>query len=151
MFSIHFLDARSNDDSADSTRAEIRIGDFVERLEVSVEYWNVERYCHHWIEAVTRVVRGSSNSCLITSITDPSSANFLFWWPVYRFGDRAVFQNQVLFLDDLDQSFDASNPFAYIRERTTHSDEGVPISEWEISMRELESWLRSEEQKPSDL
>jgi hypothetical protein len=42
---------------------------------------------------------------------DPSVANFIVWWPMYRVDETVFIQNQLLFLDQLASSFNEDAPF----------------------------------------
>ena len=121
----------------------IKIGDFEERFVASLMYWQPEDYRHHWEEAITRIVEGADRSCLITSIVDPASSKFLFWWPMYRAEKTVLLQNQILFFDQLSSRFDPSNPFINVHERRTINVDGEPISEWSASIEEMSQFLLS--------
>lgn len=141
-FSIAFLpqDQQPGQDAA-VRRAIITIGGFQERFESSVEFWSESQYELQWAKAVQRLLSGAAKSALITSITDPSSANFLVWWPIYKIGSSVHFQTHVLFLSELDRAFDPENPYQHIPQRATTSDDGEPISEWVLPFHELISAL----------
>lgn len=124
----------------------IKIGSFQERFSASLMYWNAEDYERHWKQAVARIIKSSAVSCLITSMLDPATANFIFWWPMYCEGDTVFIQNQILFLDQLPSPFDEHAPFSHVPERKILSEDGEKISEWFVSIKDLESFLR--ESKP---
>ncbi len=120
---------------------EIMLGDHLEKFEAVTSFWNAEDYQKHWKQAIERIVHGEEKSCLITSMDDPNIANFIFWWPIYREGNRVFIQNQVLFLDDERISFNPIDPFASIKDRETLTESGLPISEWEFALIDLEQFL----------
>ena len=39
-------------------------------------------------------------SALITSVGEPGTANFVFWWPLYADGETVRVQHHVLFLSE---------------------------------------------------
>lgn len=132
-FSIEFLPAAEQPDQQPGLRiGTIRAGNFEERFEAPTEFWTPERYESQWAEAVRRLGPQTPRSCLITSITNPASANFLFWWPMYLIGERVHVQNHVLFFSEIKGSFDPSNPYPHIPERTVTNEDGERISEWII-------------------
>ncbi len=139
MFDISFVENECR--GSDVCLGQIVLGSFVEKIEAPLEYWNIEQYEHHWGNAVELAVESGVDSCLITSITDPASANHISWWPLYVNGSDLRVQNQLLFLDELDASFDISRPELSLRQRETVSDLGEPISEWKISRSLLKDWL----------
>ena len=119
----------------------IELGSFQERFVSSLSYWNVNDYKRHWRQAITRIVESSQKSCLITSMYDPSTANFIFWYPMYRVDDTVFVQNQILFLNQLSAPFDERDPFSFVSERKSVNDEGESLSEWCVQVEELESFL----------
>jgi CdiI N-terminal domain len=143
MFEIHVVFDRNHDPRAEVGRGSIRIGEFEEVFEMVFEYWSLPRYMAQWREGVKRIIDGHSMSCLLTSVTNPVTANFIFWWPIYRVQETVVFQNQMLFLDLLNEPFDVNNPYQFVDPRETVSEDGLPISEWQTTVNELVAWLRA--------
>jgi hypothetical protein len=142
MFDIKFIEtAGSANKQHDSELGEIAIGEFSERFEIVLEYWNKSDYQRQWFEGLSRIVGGNTKSCLITSLTDPASANFIFWWLIYRDGTVTVFQNQILFLDELAAPFDVVNPYAVIPDRVQITEDGEKVSEWTAPITDLIMWL----------
>ncbi len=119
----------------------IEIGTFNERFLASLVYWRPNDYKHHWNEALTRIVSSSDVSCLITSIVDPSTASHLFWWPMYR-GDTVYIQHQILFFKNLSSPFNESDPFSSVPKRQRVDEDGNRISEWAVSIKEIEAFLK---------
>ena len=139
-FSISFLDSPKSEGSL--LVGEIALGDFSDRFESSLEHWNRLDYENHWQESVQRVLQQGKSSCLISSITNPASANFIFWWPIYVLDDMSIrIQNQMLFLEECEPTFDEKRPFMSLRTRETMSEDGFPISEWRVTPNDLSSWL----------
>jgi hypothetical protein len=132
-FWITFLSELEQPDKQLGTRqGVIRIGNFEERFEASLEYWKPNHYESQWANAITRLCSQTPKSCLITSITDPATANFLFWWPMYLVGQNVYFRNHILFLADITSSFDPTNPYPHIPDRSVTNEDGERISEWVI-------------------
>lgn len=115
----------------------IQIGDFSERFEADLSYWTVNQYKASWCKAAALLVAGNDKAAFITSITDPVTANFIFWWIAYRSRARIYLQQQVLFMQELHQPFDPHTPSLYIAPRSKVDEEGNKISEWEISMDDI--------------
>lgn len=128
---------------------QIKIGSFQERFIASLVYWDAAHYRCHWKQAVARIVHSSDISCLITSIVYPATAKYLFWWPMYRVRNTVYIQNQILFFDSLSSPLDEDNPFSFVTERRTVDEDGNAISEWSVSVDEMESFLL-EESPPND-
>jgi hypothetical protein len=119
----------------------ITLGSFQERFIALTTLWTAEAYKAHWREAVRRVVETGADSCLITSVHDPSESHMLFWWPMYRAGDRVRVQNGILFFDQLDRPFRIENPYASVPPRRTVTEDGDILSEWEVSLPDLRRFL----------
>lgn len=122
--------------------ATIILGDFKENFVASGTYWCKEQYLKQWIEAIGLILEGRFQSCLITSMHNPSNANFINWWPMYLMGQEIIFQNQILFLAELPEPFDELNPYKYISPRRTHTEDGEVISEWHISRHDLSDFIQ---------
>jgi hypothetical protein len=116
---------------------EIVLGDFVERFESPLAFWGIPQYERQWSDGLTRLAAGASRSCLITQMYDPRTANFIVWWPMYRDGGRIVVQNQVLFMDALAELFDPSDPYRFISNRVSRTEEGESVSEWIVASTTL--------------
>ncbi len=112
----------------------IRVGDFDERFEMDLSYWDVPRYEQQWRDAILRLLQGIEKSCLISAMGDPGTANFIVWWPVYRVEEVIHVQNHILFLDGLAQSLDPSDPYGLVPERRIESCDGERISEWTTTL-----------------
>ena len=125
--------------------AKITIDDFDDVFETSLSFWSKEDYQAHWREALERIVQGSDVSCLITSIDDPNSANFLIWWPLYRMEDKVIVQNQLFFLEGAQGKFDIKNPFHSVRKYGSISPDGQEISEWALTVDQISKFLERRE------
>ena len=122
----------------------ITIGSYAERFVASITFWDVTRYRRHWQQAIARIVQGSVTSTLITAMYDPAVANFIYWWPIYRLGNTVRFQNHILFLNEIEGSFDPHDPFRFVPQRMIINSDGEKISEWSVSIADLECFLLSE-------
>jgi hypothetical protein len=122
----------------------IQIGSFQERFIASLMYWSAGDYRRHWKQAIERVLHSYDVSCLITSMVDPATATYIFWWPMYRVNENVFIQNHILFFDQLQSPFDERNPFSSVPERQTTNEDGDGISEWSVRINELEEFLTKE-------
>lgn len=112
----------------------MRIGEFTENFHASLSYWGRGEYISQWKEALNRLLRGEKNSAIVTSMYDPNTANFIFWWVMYLMEDVVFIQNHVLFLGDLERPFDEVDLYSFIPGRETQTEEGEPISEWAVGI-----------------
>jgi CdiI N-terminal domain len=127
---------------SESAYGELVLGSHRERFLTPFSFWNKKRYRNQWKEGLRRLVT-EERSCLITAITDPSKSACLTWWPMYRLGDQVHIQNHLLIYSDLPTPFDQANPYAHIPERETVSESGEKISEWTVSLRDIQAFLNS--------
>lgn len=123
------------------TVGSIHIDDFSETFQVDLSYWDIGDYLAQWRAGLTRIAEGEVSSCIISSISRPQSANFVFLWLLYRDGGHVFVQQQVLFLDELEGPFDPTEPYRHVPPRVTISDDGDDISEWETSIDAIERFV----------
>jgi len=145
-FQISFVDREINGRAVDAESVQpgrLVIGDYEEGFESSISFWSVQDYERSWRVSLERILRLASTSCLITSMYDPANANFLVWWPLYREGDLVYIQNQILFLVDIRDDFNPTNPYNHVPKRQVVNSDGDPISEWTASIRDIQSWVSS--------
>ncbi|WP_254511740.1 hypothetical protein [Anatilimnocola floriformis] len=121
----------------------IVLGQFSEYFDSQLDYWRREDYEAHWRKMIHRVVNERLDACLITSLSIPEHANFHTWWPMYVSGADVIFQNQLLFVDQLPGRFDPDHPYLSLSAFQSHNDEGERISEWRVPMGALETWLNA--------
>lgn len=136
MFSIEILDK-----SRPVGRGRILIGTFQEEFEMSFEYWTGAEYQRQWSNALDKALTEGTPVALITSLTDPATANYLSWWPIYPIGRELVFQNAILFLNELSERFDLDRYECYVSSREVLTENGDPISEWRASASEVREFL----------
>ena len=119
----------------------INFDDYSESFQAPVSYWNQKDYLSHWHNSLKRLLTTENKTALITSIYNPKTANFLFWWILYRIDGHVYIQNHVLFLDDLKEPFDEREFYKSIPEREVVTEEGDSISEWVIKLEDVENFL----------
>ncbi len=142
-FSINLTDREFVDGEEIFMVGEIQIGEFHETFISSLSYWTKINYLTQWKIALTRICNGNDKSCFVTSMLDPSSADFIFLWVLYLDGNIVHLQNQILFLDQLDKPFSELNLYEFISIRETISDEGDKISEWDVNINDIKEYLNT--------
>jgi len=142
-FDVRFVERPSRSGYA---YAKVSIGDFEEAFEVDLSFWTRREYEWQWRDGLKRLVSGEPRSCLIASLSDPRSANFVFLWSMYAMGGNVVFQNRVLFLDEVDERFDPSDPYRHVGPREAVSTGGEPVSEWDVPVESIAEFLRGSNQ-----
>lgn len=120
----------------------ITVGDFAESFYMDLSYWNIEEYERSWRDSLQVIFDGEErDSCLVVSITNPESSNFIFCWPLYRRGDDVIVQNSIILLNELERDFSALEPWASVRSRLTVDEDGNSISEWRTSVSAVRKYL----------
>jgi len=123
----------------------IAVGDFSEMFRMDLSFWGVNEYRRSWRRALQRLnSREVVDSCLVSSITDPSSSNFIFCWPLYRRGEEVFVQNSLIFLDELSEDFDVEEPWLSIGPHVTVNEDGDRISEWRTEILEVRKFMRDD-------
>ena len=121
----------------------LMLGDFKEDFYASLSYWDRDRYLLQWKSALERLLDGGVNSAIVTTMYDPSTANFIIWWVMYAVGGEIRVQNQILFLDELERPFDESDLYSFIPEREMQSENGYRISEWVVGIPAIKRCIDS--------
>ena len=58
-------------------------------------------------------------------------------------GQFSVIQNHFLFYDQFAEPFSVQNPFSLLRDRRTTNEKGEKISEWALTIPEVEEFART--------
>lgn len=145
MFNIEFISEPVVEFDETSVRGRITLGTFSEIFLSPLVYWSVEDYKRHWLQAANYLLEGHDKTVFFTTMYDPSYANFLFAWPMWRFGEQIRVQNQMMLIDELTGSFDSYNPYAHVGEFAEFSDE-QPISAWFIQAEEIAVYIERQRQ-----
>ena len=120
---------------------EITLENFAEKFESSLSFWTISDYEKQWIEAAKRILK-FDQTAFITDLDNPKTSKFLTWWKAWKIEEKIFMQNQLLFLNQLSNSFDIKNPYKFIGDRTTETEDDEQISEWVISLEDIENFLK---------
>lgn len=146
-FAIEAIDeAASGDELPSDSQAvgKIQVGGFTETFVMDLSFWTVDEYRRSWQSALTEIERTEkATSCLVSSITDPATSNFISCWPLYRDGDAVYVQNSIIFLDELDEPFDPREPWRFVEPRSSVDEDGNRISEWVTSLSQVREFRES--------
>jgi hypothetical protein len=110
----------------------IKIDDFRESFEVDLSYWSQGQYESHWQQAIETINNGK-DACFITSISNPENANFIRTWACYQNAGKLVFQEVLLFMDEMSVPFNLSEPHLNVQPYESVTEDGEQISEWATS------------------
>ncbi|MEU5896221.1 MULTISPECIES: hypothetical protein [Streptomyces] len=110
---------------------------------MDLSYWSTDDYRDSWLRALRRVdaAQDEVDSCLVTSVSEPATANFVHAWPLYRRGTDVYVQNSVIFLTELTEEFRPAEPWLSIEPRATVDEDGNEISEWRTTIEEVRAFL----------
>ena len=147
MFSIGFgddpLEYPYDDASIPAAPGRLMLGKSEEEFLANLSLWDKSNYESHWIHELKALLEGNSKVALIVSYDDPKAASNLEIWSVYRDGEWAHFQNQLLRFDSLPHDFKVSEMNRYIQDRAVTTEDGDRISEWDVALRDIEVFLRN--------
>jgi hypothetical protein len=122
----------------------VTVGDFSESFPMDLSFWSVADYSRSWERALGELEASeNSTSCLISSMPDPETANFIFCWPIYREGEADHVQNSIIFLDGLEEEFKPQEPWRYVEARSLVDEDGNQISEWSTTISEVRRFRES--------
>jgi hypothetical protein len=146
-FSIAFLGEPPcypyDDPSTPAATGLLVIGDAKERFLASLYQWSKVDYERQWRQAINVLLRETKKSALITEYLSPDVASHFVWWPMYVVGNTVFVQNHLLFYEQLREPFAVANAPSFVRERQTLNDEGQKISEWSVSLSEVEAFANT--------
>ena len=116
----------------------IDINGFSERFQAPLSVWNMEQYKKQWQEAIKCIVEGDSKNYLIAGLRDPWSSNFISLFALYRDGSEVFIQSQIILCEGNEERIAQMNILDLVEERETHTEDGEEISEWKVSIEELQ-------------
>lgn len=139
-FSVEIVDAAGTSGGI----GRIRAGRLFERFSMSFGRWEPADYRRSWQDSFNVLLSSTSAvSCLVSSMHDPETSNFIACWPLYREGDVVHVQNRMLLLEQLEHPFDARAPWLSMSPRATVGQGGDRISEWDVSFEAVRQFFES--------
>lgn len=144
-FSIEFsdrLDEQPYDDpQIKAANGILVLGDDFESFLSNLGEWTRERYRTQWMRELSLLMGGASKVALITTYSSPEISSHLELWALYRDEEMVRIQNQLLFYDDLEANFSVENAREFLKNRETKTEDGAPISEWNVSFDEIKHFV----------
>jgi contact-dependent growth inhibition (CDI) system CdiI-like immunity protein len=105
--------------------------------------WTMREYEAQWREAVARLAAGKASSALVTSYAGPGDV--IHWMrPMWRVGKTVYFQDRLVMDRDVAPPKVAEQFYAIVGERSTHSEDGTPLSEWAVPFADVLAFLATE-------
>lgn len=142
MFSIEFDSGPQVGFGEPVMIGRIVLNEFAESFVAPLVFWRTGDYQRQWREAAETIVRGGDRSCFVAAMRRTPDDGAIFLWPVYRCGEAVYVQHRLLLPETVDGRFDPANPYAQVNERQIVSEQGEPISEWQISVKDIALFLR---------
>lgn len=146
MFSINFsdqpLEYPFDDTSIPAAPGMLAFGETIEEFLANLSLWDKSDYESHWTRELRALYVGRPKVALVVSYDDPKAASNMEIWRVYRDGEWAHFQNQLLPYSNLPHGFEVSKISNYIQDRLVTTTEGERISEWDVAIRDIELFLQ---------
>jgi hypothetical protein len=146
MFSIGFTDEPLeypyDDTGIPAAPGRLLLGKTIEEFLANLSIWAKSDYESHWTRELKALLDGKPKVALVVSYNDPKASSNLEIWRVYRDREWAHFQNQLPWYSDLPKEFEISEMSQYIQDREVVTAEGNRISEWDVHIRDIESFLQ---------
>jgi hypothetical protein len=155
-FMISFTDEPDeyldDDPTVPSAIGRIVAGTLDEEFSSTLYEWDKQAYQSHWLHSLERFLAGDEKAVLITSYVNPREASNLQWWSLYR-GDADIVhvQNHLPFYDQFDREFSVAEASSFLHDRTTVSEDGDVISEWDVPLADVKLFFEQIKQQRSDL
>lgn len=143
QFSIGFSRKHASYLGEDETLGEIWLNGVRERFSVYIGHWDKDQYRAHWWLALQRVVNEKQPARLFTNMNHIDYAEYFRAWICYPEGDKVFVQEHMIFPDQMPPEFSHETPHLAIPPRTIE-EEGQKISEWEVSIQDLITFLDKE-------
>ncbi|HKU61978.1 MAG TPA: hypothetical protein VJQ44_12220, partial [Gemmatimonadales bacterium] len=118
----------------------ITLGHFQEDFQAPLYDWAAGDYEAQWMEAAERLVDGAAVAVFLTHMVH-QSAEYHIGWPAWREGNGIWVQERLFLATDLAGAFDPSAPEAHVGDRAERSIEGLPISQWRVSLADVAQYL----------
>jgi hypothetical protein len=113
------------------------LGDHVESFLAPIGLWARADYERHWLEAARRLLDGHVRTGFFTSL-------YQFWWTMWREGERVFVHEELLTRERYGGPTDGTVPYEIIGERISESA-GHRVSEWELSLDDIRSYVQRRE------
>jgi hypothetical protein len=118
----------------------IRLGEFQDEFQVPLYDWGPGDYVAQWLEAAERLVAGEPAVVFLTHMVHPT-APYHMGWPAWREGDQVLVQERLFVAEQLAGPFDPEHPEVHLGPRREVSDEGIRVSQWAVTLRDVTAFM----------
>jgi hypothetical protein len=105
--------------------------------------WTISEYEAQWREAIARLAAGKPSSALVTSYVGPGDVIHSIR-PMWRVGNTVFLQERLVLDRNIESPNVAAQFYEIVGERSTHSDDGTPISEWAVPFSDVLAFIATE-------
>ena len=140
-FAIEFVGDEFEEEGVRLHGLMLTVGDFFEEMFADVTNWSITDYRQHWLKELDALVHGRDCGALLTSLHDPKIGYRVQAWPMWREDNIVYFQSRVIGMLEVEPNFDTNRLSGVIGERQELSEDGRPISQWQISASEIKAFL----------
>ncbi len=142
-FKISFANEPNSYTDKDSTWAigQIVAGELDEEFHADLGQWDKQEYESQWLHSLEAFLEGDQKAVLFTNCVNQKGRVDLEWWALYRDGDTVHVQNHLPFRR-FDRPFSVANASNFLQDRTTVTEDGDRISEWDIPLTAIELFVK---------
>ena len=141
MFDVYFAEGPAvNDEGWWHAFGTIVLGEAHDGFEISLEWWGRTAYEQQWLGAAKRLTNGAACVMFLVSYNGPNAA-FHVGWPAWRDGDRVHVQNCLVLTEQLPTPFNPDESHRSVGVRETVSEDGERISEWDVSLADVQAFV----------
>jgi hypothetical protein len=144
MFSISFKDEPEDhpydDESIAAQSGLIVLGNVLQGFLANLGKWERVTYEQQWLRELRSLVEGRERVALIVDFYDENTNCEI--WTFFREDELVYVQNRLFFAALLPLQFPILQISDFLDEREALSAEGHTISEWTISIRDIDLFLR---------
>ena len=116
---------------------QININGSSERFQMPLTVWDINQYKQQWNQAIQRIVNGADKDYLVIGLRDPWISDFISLFVLYRKGNEVFIQNQIILCEGNEEQIENMDLLDLVEERASHTEDGVEISEWKVSIGDL--------------
>ena len=140
-----------DDPTVQSAIGRIVAGELDEEFVSSLYEWSKETYQSQWLHSLERFLGGEKKAALITWYVNPKESPNLQWWALYRGeADTVHVQNHLPWYSNFNREFAASEASSFLQDRMTLNEDGIALSEWNVSLQEIKDFFEQLKQQSGE-
>ncbi|MCP5468096.1 MAG: hypothetical protein H7A32_02370 [Deltaproteobacteria bacterium] len=121
---------------------EITIGDYSEKFEIPLSYWEIEDYQYQWKSAIKILLEKKGEVVLVKSVKKPEEEKCILWWMLRYQGEHDIrVHKEMVILDGEDFLLGKNHSNIYRRGDSEVKAIGPVINEWKVTIDELKEFL----------